>query len=49
MRKIRDYIGLSKKVVIFPEGRIGDGEQIKNFTVNFLNQSLMTTEKLSLC
>ena len=50
MRKIRDYTGLSKKVVIFPEGRIGDGKQIKkNFTANFLNQSLMTTEKLSLC
>ena len=31
MRKIRDYIGLSKKVVIFPEGRIGDGKQIKKF------------------
>ena len=31
IRKMKDYIGLRKKIVIFPEGRIGDGKQIKKF------------------
>jgi len=31
IKKMKDYIKLSKKIVIFPEGRIGDGKQIKKF------------------
>ena len=32
IKKIKDYIMLGKKIIIFPEGRIGDGKQIKKFS-----------------
>ena len=45
IRKMRDYISLSKKIVIFPEGRIGDGKQIKKFHSKLLESIIDENNK----
>ncbi len=45
IKKMRDYIELNKKIVIFPEGRIGDGKQIKKFHSKLLESIIGDNKK----
>ena len=44
IKKIKDYIKLDKKIIIFPEGRTGDGKQIKKFHSRIL-ESIVDNDK----
>ena len=45
IKKMRDYIMLGKKIIIFPEGRIGDGKQIKKFHSKLLESVVGDNKK----